>query len=65
MALGADDPGSWAENIFDQVYILTFEGSSKPKFQQILQKLLFGDRATIKDQPTPSPSVPVTCPKVK
>lgn len=65
MALGADDPGSWAENIFDQVYMLTFEATNKPKFQQILQKLLFGDRATIKDQPTPSPSVPVTCPKVK
>ncbi|MBS0271626.1 MAG: histidine phosphatase family protein [Proteobacteria bacterium] len=65
MALGAEDPGFWAENIFDQVYMLTFDGNSKPKFQQFLQKLLFGDRATIKDQPTPSPSVSVKCPEVK
>lgn len=44
-ALGGEDPGHWSHNTYDQVYMLTFEGSSKPKFQKILQKLMFGDRA--------------------
>ncbi len=54
-ALGAEDPGIWENNIFDQVYFLTFEGNDKPKFEIFLQKLMFGDRATFQDKAPPLP----------
>jgi len=62
-ALGGDDPGKWEGNVFDQVYMLTYEGESKPKFQKILQKLMFGDRATFEDKPQPLPPISVKCPE--
>lgn len=62
-ALGGEDPGKWKSDIFDQVYILTYEGEAKPKFQKILQKLMFGDRATFEDQPHPLPPISVKCPE--
>lgn len=55
LGLGGEDPGEWNDDIFDQVYLLTFDGSAKPKFQKILQKLMFGDRASFTDQPLPLP----------
>lgn len=54
-ALGGEDPGFWPENVFDQVYMLTFEDEKKPTFQKILQKLMYGDRTTFQDQPPPLP----------
>ncbi|HUX79715.1 MAG TPA: hypothetical protein VMW10_08250 [Alphaproteobacteria bacterium] len=54
-ALGANDPGGWATNIFDQVYLVTFEEGKKPILQKILQKLMFGDRVTFNDK---APSFP-------
>jgi len=56
LALGGEDPGEWKSNIFDQVYLLTFDGSNKPKFQKILQKLMFGDRASFTDNPLSLPA---------
>ncbi|MBA3813604.1 MAG: histidine phosphatase family protein [Alphaproteobacteria bacterium] len=49
LALGGEDPGKWNADIFDQVYLLTFEDSTQPKLQKILQKLMFGDRASFTD----------------
>jgi hypothetical protein len=55
-ALGVDDSGKWSDEIFDQVYLLTYgQGNKKPKFQKILQKLLFGDRPTFDTPPPPLP----------
>ncbi len=48
-ALGANDPGNWTTDIFDQVYVVTFEKGKKPASQKILQKLMFGDRLTFAD----------------
>ena len=62
IAFGGKDPGFWPENVFDQVYMLTFEGNTKPKFQQFLQELIFGDRASFKDEPHPLSQTPVPCP---
>lgn len=56
LALGAEDPGKWPKDIFDQVYLLTFNNPGKPKLQKILQKLMFGDRASFTDKPLPLPS---------
>lgn len=56
LALGGEDPGKWPNNIFDQVYLLTFDGSPKPKLQTILQKLMFGDRASFSDKPLALPA---------
>lgn len=55
LALGGEDPGQWPKEVFDQVYLLTFEASPKPKFQKILQKLMFGDRTSFADKPFPLP----------
>lgn len=55
LALGGEDPGKWPEETFDQVYLLTFDDSTKPKLQKILQKLMFGDRAIFADQSLPLP----------
>lgn len=55
LALGGEDPGEWPKDIFDQVYLLSFEHSDKPKLQKILQKLMFGDRASFTDKPLPLP----------
>ncbi|MBY0293352.1 MAG: hypothetical protein K2W92_08720 [Alphaproteobacteria bacterium] len=54
-ALGGDDPGKWSTHVFDQVYLLTFTEGEKPKFEKILQKLMFGDRTTFEDNPLPLP----------
>jgi len=62
-ALGGEDPGKWEGDVFDQVYVLTYEGESKPKFQKILQKLMFGDRATFEDKPQTLPPISVKCPE--
>lgn len=64
MALGGEDPGYWPSNIFDQVYMLTFEEGKKPKLQKYLQSLMFGDRITFKAEPTPLPQVAVPCPTI-
>lgn len=56
LALGGEDPGAWKATIFDQVYLLTYDHSAKPKLQKILQKLMFGDRASFADLPL-SPGV--------
>ena len=48
-ALGGENPGEWKSTIFDQVYLLTFDGSKQPKVQKILQKLMFGDRTSFTD----------------
>jgi hypothetical protein len=55
LALGGEDPGNWPKDIFDQVYLLTYNGSRKPKFEIILQKLMYGDRASFTDAPLPLP----------
>lgn len=44
-ALGAENPSKWKHNIFDQVYLVTFDKKTTPKVQTIMQKLMFGDRA--------------------
>jgi hypothetical protein len=64
IAFGGEDPGLWPDNIFDQVYMLSFETNRKPKFQKFLQELIFGDRTSFKDEPHPLPQVPVPCPAV-
>ncbi len=64
MALGGEDPGFWADDIYDQVYMLTFEGKRPPKFQKILQKLMFGDRATFQEKPEPLSQIAVLCPDI-
>ena len=64
IAFGGEDPGLWPDNIFDQVYMLSFEKNSKLKFQKFLQELIFGDRATFKGEPHPLPQVPVPCPSI-
>ena len=48
-ALGGEDPGKWSTHVFDQVYLLTFAEGEKPKFEKILQKLMFGDRTSFED----------------
>lgn len=55
LALGAEDPGAWDDRVYDQVYMVTFKPNTKPMFNIILQKLMFGDRATLKDSPLPLP----------
>ena len=55
LALGGEDPGEWPKEIFDQVYLLTYDHSDKPKLQKILQKLMLGDRASFTDKPLPLP----------
>jgi len=55
LALGGEDPGEWPKDIFDQVYLLTYDQSETPKLQKILQKLMFGDRSTFADKPLPLP----------
>ena len=55
VALGANDPGKWAEDIFDQVYMVTFEDGKKPLLRKELQKLMFGDRSTFSDKEPPLP----------
>lgn len=56
VALGAEDLGPWNDDVFDQVYLLTYEpGNPKPTIQVILQKLMFGDRATLESPELPLP----------
>lgn len=55
IALGAEDPGFWDPKIFDLVYKISYDSSDKPKLEKILQKLMFGDRATFND---PAPTTP-------
>ncbi len=55
MALGCEDPGPWPADVFDQVYRVTFDAGQKPKFQKILQKLMFGDRITFESKQPPLP----------
>lgn len=55
LALGGEDPGKWSKDIFDEVYFLTFENPEKPKLQKLLQRLMFGDRASFTDEPLPLP----------
>lgn len=43
-ALGGNDPGFWSNDVFDQVYMLSFNKGNSPHFEKILQKLMFGDR---------------------
>jgi hypothetical protein len=62
-ALGADNPGVWDDDIFDQVYLLTYKNGKKPQVQKILQQLMYGDRPTIDATPTPLPQIAVSCPK--
>lgn len=64
VALGGEDPGFWPENVFDQVYMLSFEKNNKPTLQKFLQQLLLGDRATFKDEPRPPMQVSVPCPRI-
>lgn len=64
IALGGEDTGLWPNNVFDQVYMLTFNKGAKPTIQKSLQKLMFGDRMSFDAQPTPLPPIPVTCPNV-
>ena len=54
-ALGAPDPGRWEKDIFDQVYLMTFQEGQKPQLQTFLQKLMLGDRTTFSDSPPPLP----------
>jgi len=61
-ALGSEPPSKWGNDIFDQVYMLTFDEGNKPKLQQFLQTLMFGDRVSFDDKPQPLPEIPVTCP---
>lgn len=60
--LGGDDPGSWGEDIFDQVYILTFDVGKKPKIEKVLQKLMYGDRTNFDEKPSSLPQESVPCP---
>jgi len=55
IALGAEDPGFWNHDIFDLVYMLSYDKAEKPKLEKVLQKLIFGDRATFNDTPFPIP----------
>ncbi len=58
LALGAEDPGKWEFDVFDQVYMLVFDEKGKPKLTKILQQLMYGDRQSF-DSPEP-PLPPVT-----
>ncbi len=62
MAFGGEDPGYWPANVYDQVYMLTFNEKGKPVFQKFLQSLMFGDRATFEDLPTSVQQIAVPCP---
>lgn len=61
-ALGGEAPDKWEHDVFDQVFMLTYQADAKPKFQKILQKLMFGDRATFEDKPQPLAPISVKCP---
>ena len=63
VALGGANPGVWNDDIFDQVYILTFNKGEKPQVQKVLQQLMYGDRATVDATPMPLPEIAVPCPK--
>ncbi len=63
VALGGDDPGTWDDNIFDQVYLLRYKKGQKPQVQKILQQLMYGDRSTFSAPPSPFPEIAVPCPK--
>ncbi|MBS0271625.1 MAG: histidine phosphatase family protein [Proteobacteria bacterium] len=43
--LGAENPGKWKHDIFDQVYLVSFDNGKASKVQTIMQKLMFGDRS--------------------
>ena len=58
LALGAEDPGKWNADVFDEVYMLVFDETGKPTLTKILQRLMYGDRATF-DSPEP-PLPPAT-----
>lgn len=59
VALGAEDLGPWKGDVFDQVYLLTYEpGNPTPTIQVILQKLMFGDRPTFDSPEPPLPPHP-------
>ncbi len=62
-ALGAGNPGVWDDDIFDQVYLLTYKNGEKPQIQKVLQQLMYGDRATVDATPMPLPEIAVPCPK--
>lgn len=64
MAFGGEYTGFWPRDVFDQVYMLSFEKYGKPTFQKFLQELVFGDRASFKDEPHPLPQIPVPCPPI-
>jgi hypothetical protein len=55
IALGAEDPGFWPHNIYDQVYKVTFDEKGNAKLEKHLQKLMFGDRATFADSAPSNP----------
>jgi hypothetical protein len=38
-ALGGFAPGPWSGQVFDRIWILDFEGDSKPKFRDVRQRL--------------------------
>jgi len=63
VALGGNDPGPWDDDIFDQVYLLTYKKGKKTQVQKILQQLMYGDRATVEATPMPLPEIAVPCPK--
>ena len=64
-ALGGPNPGKWPGDVFDQVYMLTFDEKGHPTFSKQLQKLLYGDSTNFDEKPTPLPAIPVKCPDEK
>jgi len=62
-AFGAEEPGTWDNDIYDQVYVLTFQKDAKPQVQKILQQLMYGDRTTFSASLTALPEIAAPCPK--
>lgn len=46
-AFGAlQTPATWVESVYDRTWVITFQPSGKTKFQNIPQRLLYGDSPT-------------------
>ncbi len=60
---GVDNPGLWAKDVFDQMYIITFDKDGKPSVETHLQKLMFGDRQSLDDKPSSLPEINMPCPR--
>ena len=62
-AFGPKKPEKWPEEVFDQVYVITYDDEGNSDIELVLQKLIFGDRANFDDKPADLKEIPMPCPK--